>query len=256
MGQGSSRIYNLISLIFLVLTIVVIVLVIMRMFGPPVTSPASEAAVPTAIILPSLTPSNTPTNTLPPTFTLTPTETSTPTETLPPTATIAPSSTITDTPGPTDTPTVTPTPSTSPTPSPTATPTGPTNTAVPTLSPFLYGLRDPEVIYTQNFANTAGCAWQGLGGQVFDINNNAVNGMQIHIFGPNVGDRFVISGSNSLYGAGGWEQPVDNKINGNTYYIELLSPAGTPISERIEVTFPTDCTKNLALVNFIQVRPQ
>lgn len=256
MGQGSSRIYNLISLIFLVLTIVVIVLVIMRMFGPPSASPEIAASVPTAFVLPSLTPSNTPTNTLPPTFTQTPTETSTPTETPPPTATLAPSSTITETLGPTDTPSVTPTPSTSPTPSPTATPTGPTDTPVPTLSPFLYGLRDDQVIFTQNFANTAGCAWQGVGGQVFDINSTAVNGMQIHIFGPDIGDRFVTSGSNSLYGAGGWEQPVDNKINGNTYYVELLSPGGTPISERIQVTFPTDCTRNLALVNFVQVRPQ
>lgn len=254
MGQGSSRIYNLISLIFLILTIVVLVLVIFRLFGPPSTAQQAAAALPTAVVLPSVTASNTPTKTLPPTFTLTPTDTSTPTETLPPTATIAPSSTITETLGPTDTPSMTPTPSVSPTPTPTETPTGPTTTPSPTLSPFPYGLRDPEVIFTQNFANTAGCAWQGIGGQVFDINNTAVNGMQIHIFGPNVGDRFVTSGSNSLYGAGGWEQPVDNKINGDTYYVELLSPAGTPISERIQVTFPTDCAKNLALVNFKQVR--
>lgn len=256
MGQGSSRIYNLISLIFLVLTIVVIVLVIMRFLGPPATTPQSAAVAPTAFVLPSLTPSNTPTATLPPTFTLTPTDTPTPTETLPPTATFTVSPTITDTPGPTDTPSVTPTPSTSPTPTPTETPTGPTNTPPPTLSPFLYDLRDEDVIFTQNFANTAGCAWQGLGGQVFDINSTAVNGMQIHVFGPTIGDRFVTSGSNSLYGAGGWEQPVDNKINGNTYYVELLSPGGTAISPRIQVTFPTDCTRNLALVNFVQVRPQ
>lgn len=256
MGQGSSRIYNLISLIFLVLTIVVIVLVVMRFLGPPAATPLAVADAPTAFVLPSLTPSNTPTITQPPTFTLTPTDTLTPTETQPPTATIAPSATITDTPGPTDTPSMTPTPSISPTPTPTETPTGPTDTPQPTLSPFLYDLRDQQVIFTQNFANTAGCAWQGLGGQVFDINDTAVNGMQIHVFGPNVGDRFVTSGSNSLYGAGGWEQPVDNKINGGTYYVELLSPAGTAISPRIQVTFPTDCAQNLALVNFVQVRPQ
>ncbi|MBC6937376.1 MAG: hypothetical protein DWB42_16275 [Chloroflexi bacterium] len=110
------------------------------------------------------------------------------------------------------------------------------------------------MIYTQNFANSAGCAWQGIGGQVIDINNVALNGLQVHIFGPAIGDRFVTSGSNSLYGAGGWEQPVDNKINGNTYYVELLSAGGTPISPRIEVAFPLDCTKNVALVNFIQIR--
>ncbi len=256
MGQGSSRIYNLISLIFLILTIIVIVLVVMQFFAPPVTPPAAAVIVPTALELPSVTPSNTPTATLPPTLTFTPTNTLTPTETLPPTVTPTVSPTITDTPGPTDTPTVTPTPSTSPTPTPTATPTGPTNTPPPTLSPFLYDLRDGQIIFTQNFANTAGCAWQGIGGQVFDINSAAVTGMQVRITGPGVGERFVITGSNSLYGAGGWEQPVDNVINGNTYYVELLSAGGTPISPRIEVTFPLDCSRNLALVNFVQVRAQ
>lgn len=256
MGQGSSRIYNLISLIFLILTIVVIVLVITSFFGPPAAGPVAPVVVPTELVLPSVTPSNTPTVTLPPTLTLTPTNTLTPTETLPPTPTPTVSPTITDTPGPTDTPSATPTPSISPTPTPTETPTGPTNTPVPTLSPFLYDLRDGQPIYTQNFANTAGCAWQGIGGQVFDINGMAVTGMQVRITGPNVGERFVTSGSNSLYGAGGWEQPVDNKINGNTYYVELLSAGGTPISPQIQIAFVMDCTKNLALVNFVQVRAQ
>ncbi len=36
--------------------------------------------------------------------------------------------------------------------------------------------------------------------------------------------------------------------------IELESQGGTVISPRVTVTFPSDCTKNLALVNFIQVR--
>jgi hypothetical protein len=253
MGQGRSRIYNLISLTFLILAVLVIGVVALRLGGPAIER-QDIAALPTVNILPTITPSDTPTRTQPPTFTHTPTDTETPTITPTPTDTLAPTATITDTPGPTDTPSQTPTPSFSPTPSPTETPTGPSETPSPTTSPFLFNLREAEPNYTKNFANQAGCAWQGIGGQVLDQANAPVPGLRIHIFGPNAFDRTVDSGSNSLYGPGGWEQPVDNKINGSTYYVELLSGAGTPISPRITVTFPSDCEKNLALVNFIQVR--
>jgi hypothetical protein len=118
----------------------------------------------------------------------------------------------------------------------------------------LYDLRS-EPIFTQNFANTAGCAWQGIGGQVFDINGLPINGLRIHVF-SNQFDQFVDSGSNSLYGAGGWEVPVDSKISTNIYFVELLSPGGTVISPRVQVGFPSDCLKNLALVNFEQKREQ
>jgi hypothetical protein len=138
---------------------------------------------------------------------------------------------------------------------PTETPTGPTSTLEPTLSPYLYDLRAGQVIFTQNFANTAGCAWQGIGGQVFDINGLPINGLHLHVFN-NQFDSTVDSGSNSLYGAAGWEVPVDSKISTNIYFVELLSPGGTVISPRIQVAFPSDCLKNLALVNFEQKRAQ
>ncbi|MBA3871708.1 MAG: hypothetical protein ABI970_03515 [Chloroflexota bacterium] len=259
MGQGKGTIYNVISLVFLFLTILTIVFVIMRLAGPVAEKPVVSAALPTAITLPTLTPSAIPTTGLPPTFTFTPTDTLTPTNTLPPTdipPTIAPTQTITDTPVLTATPTITPTPAISDTPvppTPTETPTGPTPTLAPTLNPYLYELRQGQVIFTQNFANTAACAWEGLGGQVFNTEGTPLNGLKIHVFGTNF-DRTVDSGSNSLYGPGGWEVPVDNKISAQTYYVELMSPGGTVVSARIQVTFPSDCARNVALVNFIQTR--
>lgn len=252
MGKGNARIFNFISLIFLVLTVIVLILVITRLAGPPAT-PQQVAAIPTVFVPPTFTPSFTPPPTLPPTFTNTPTDTPTPTDTLSPTPTMTVSPTISDTPRATDTPSITPTPTVSPTGEPTETPTGPSPTAPPTVSPFLFDLRDGQIIYTLNFANAAGCAWQGLGGQVFDLAGAPINGLRVHIFGGDI-DRRVESGSNSLYGLGGWEMPVDNKINPNTYYVELESQAGTVISPRITVTFPSDCNQNLALVNFVQVR--
>ncbi len=256
MGEGKGTIYNVISLVFLVLTILTIVFVIMRMAGPVAEKREVALNLPTAVILPTLTPSPIPTTGLPPTFTFTPTDTLTPTNTLPPTEippTVTVSPTITDTPAPTETPAATLTPSISPTLLPTETPTGPTPTLAPTLNPYLYELRQGQVIFTQNFANTAACAWQGLGGQVFNTEGTPLNGLKIHVFGSNF-DRTVDSGSNSLYGPGGWEVPVDNKISAQTYYVELLSPGGTAVSARIQVTFPSDCARNVALVNFIQTR--
>ena len=251
--MGRSIIFNLISLVFLVLSIVWIVFVFLRMAAPAPSAPT--APLPEVIVLPTLTPSFTPLPTSTPTDTLTPTITPSPTETVPPTITPIPSATITQTPTITDTPSHTPTPLATFTPQPTATPTGPTPTREPTVSPFPFTLRENQVILTQNFANAAGCAWQGLGGQVFDLNGNPLaSGLQIHVFGGDL-DRFVQVGSNTLYGPAGWEQPVDTTINTTTYFVELLSAQGTVISDRIQVTFPGDCAQNVAIIYFVQTRP-
>lgn len=254
MKDGKSTLYNIISLIFLVLTVLAIVFVIVRLNGPAIEPPV-EAAVPTARELPSATATEIPTRTQVPTFTFTPTDTLTPTPSLSPTPTTTVSPTITETATATETPPATETPANSPTPTPTETPTGPTPTQPPTLSPYLYDLRQGQVIFTQNFANAAGCAWQGIGGQVFDINGAPLNGLKVHVFN-NGFDRIVDSGTNSLYGPGGWEVPLDNKISAATYFVELLSPAGTVISPRVNVVFPSDCARNVGLVNFIQTRQQ
>jgi hypothetical protein len=104
--------------------------------------------------------------------------------------------------------------------------------------------------------NTAGCAWQGLGGQVFGLDGNPLPGLQIHVFGADGDiDAFRTSGENSLYGVAGWEQPVGTAIASRTYFVELRSPQGTVISERIQITFPGACDQNLAIVNFAQTRP-
>ena len=254
MRDGKATLYNIISLIFLVLTVLAIIFVVIRMGGPQIAPPI-EAAVPTAFVLPTETATEIPTRTQVPTFTFTPTDTLSPTPTLSPTATTTVSPTITETATATQTQPATNTPENSQTPTPTETPTGPSPVPPPTLSPYLYTLRQDQVIFTQNFANAAGCAWQGIGGQVFDINGSPLNGLKIHVFNTGI-DRVVDSGTNSLYGPGGWEVPLDNKISAATYFVELLSPAGTVISPRVNVVFPSDCARNVGLVNFIQTRQQ
>lgn len=253
--MGRSNLFNVVSLVFLVLTFGMVLFVIIKFVSPaPVKV---EGAVATVAVFPTLTPSNTPRPTLPPTFTDTPLPSNTPTDTATATLTPSPSPTITDTPGPTDTPSITPTPPDTATFTPTWTPTGPTPTFTPSPNPFPFNLKDNQVIFTKNTYNTAGCAWEAVAGRVFDKNGVDLppsSGYQVHVFNTSFDLRRSV-GSNSLYGGqSGWEVNVDNKINNQTYLVELETPQGTVVSPRITVTFPSDCERNVALVYFYQQR--
>lgn len=256
MGDGSSRIYNLISLVFFVLTIGVLAFGVTRfMQGAPQTP---VAAIPTAMELPTVTPTFTPSKTLPATWTPTPTWTDTPTNTPTDAPTLTPSRTVTATPAPTDTPTNTPTPSDTPTVTPTPTldaTATPVWTDTPQPSPFPFALRNNQVAFTSNFANTAACQWQGFGGAVFDLGGRPFNGVRVHVYDGQTVDLYTASGSNTLYGQGGWEIQVATGINDRTYFVELQSAEGTVISPTVQVTFPGSCDGNLAVVTFEQTRP-
>jgi hypothetical protein len=257
MGQGTDRVYNIISIVFVLATVFAIIAVAALWLSPPSNPSAQVAALPGLVEFPTatpfltLTPSRTP---LPATFTHTPTETLTPLPSETPTATITASPTITDTPGPTDTPTITFTPSASPTFTATFTPAGPTITFTPTVSPYLFDLRE-NVNFVPNFTNTLGCAWQGIGGQVLGLDGLAYAGQaQIHVFNDRF-DRVVPMGSNTLYGGPtGYEIPVSDSINTEIFFIQLESTFGTQLSPRIQIQFPSDCARNAAIVNFIQKR--
>ncbi len=263
-GEGRNRVFNFVTVFFLVLTIACLVLTAVFAAGivpVPFLAPRPPV-IPQVAVVPSPTITNTP---IPPTWTFTPSKTPTPSSTPTATSSPTPSLTITSTPGPTDTPTITPTASETYTPTPTetftpsVTPTGPTPTFTPTPSPFPFVLQGNSVVFTANFANTAGCAWQGIGGQVFGLSGEGLTGYQVRITGGGLGEGgagvVVMTGSNTLYGPSGWEQFVAGQTNNETYFVELLSPQGTPISPTVQVTFPNNCAQNLALVNFVQTRP-
>jgi hypothetical protein len=276
MGQGSARLFNFISLFFLLLAVIVLVFVVVKMAGPVLARPTPVISVATPAVLPTATTTNTATNTPLPTWTETPTPTSsatttnvptlTPSNTLPPSDTPPPSATLTLTFTPSITPSLEPSLTITNTLQPSQTPVI-TDTLVPTVgsnftaqptepppSPFPFDWKDGQVIYTTNFANTAGCAWQGIGGQVFDLNDQPLGQIRIHVFGSGV-DTYAVSGSNTLYGISGWEIPVSNAVLANSYLVELQTSQGTIISPQVQVTFTADCSRNLALVNFKQTRP-
>lgn len=277
MGQGNARFYNVISLIFLILSLLWGGFVILRMVAPPPERPQEVIVLPTGIVLPTVTITPTPTETFTPTLTSTPSPTFTPTETHTPTpepsATEPPTSTFTLTPVPSNTliPSTTPSATLEPSVTPSATSTllstlPPSDTPPPeptiaitqqnlgpTLSPFPFSLREQPTV-TRNFANAAGCLWQGFGGQVFDMNEQPLSGVRIHVYGQGI-DAYSTSGSNTLYGLSGWEIPVSAQVNLNTFVVELQSQQGTVISDQITIQFTANCDQNLALINFKQSRP-
>lgn len=266
MGQGADAFFNLVTIIFLTLTIavgIVVAGVAADAMEPPILAPGPTATLPPILDMPTLTPSFTP---LPPTET--PTYTPSPTETPGPTATASntalPTSTGTAgptptfTPGPSGTATIRATSTMTLTPTWTSTftpsPTGPTPTPTNTQSPYPFALQEGSPRMRANFANAAGCNWQGLAGQVITQSNEPVTGVQVRVSGEALGSPLItLSGSSTVYGPSGWEIVVDNKTNNGRYTVALWS-GDTQVSPEVEVVFPNSCEQNLAMINFLQTR--
>jgi len=259
-GTGMDRTYNFISIGFLIAGALVCIgtfVFVLIGGGNDNGGFTSLSELPTEFIPPTFTPSTTPTFTRTPLPTTIP-DTATPTET--------PTRTVTFTPTATTSPTLSPTPTITTTTLPTATPTE-TDTPAPTLgtpppspSPYLFALSN-EVVYTSNL-NSSGCTWQGIGGQVLDLNGNAYPAqLTIKITGGGLAQPLTaVSGDNTLYGPGGYEVQLANGINTQIYTVQLVSVSGngtieTPVAEPVQVTFPGTCEGNLALVTFQQTRP-
>lgn len=232
-----NGLYNALSVLFFVLTLGVITgVVALLAFPPPIDSDVAQ--LPTiAPDLPSVTPTDTGTATFTPTRTLPPTFTP-----APPTLTPTPTVTWTTTPRATDTPTLTLTPSHTPT---------PTETPIP----FPYRVMD-EPEFRANFANSLGCDWQGLGGQIFDaagqeLSADLAQALRVHVISDSV-DTVVRVGTNSFYGERtGWEVQTSTSPVAELVYVRLERADGTPQSNDAQVNFPADCEGNAGIVTFI-----
>lgn len=268
MGQGSRTVYNLISLIFFLLALVIAIVTagwMTESIGvPEFLAPATDVPSPTVAAFLTWTPSFTPSMTASPTITLSPTATftrtatatQTPTDTSTPTLTPTWTITPTATPSSTFTLTFTPQPPTFTfTPSFTPSPTGPTTTPTNTAAPFPFVVPTGTLRLRPDLNGS--CAFQGFGGNVFDLIGEPITGLNIVVTGPGLPSTGAVaaSGSNSAYGPGGWEVRVADTINANTYTVQLQKADGTVLSAPIQVTFPNDCDQNLVLIRFDQIRP-
>ncbi len=169
---------------------------------------------------------------------------------LPPAATA-----ISPAPAPTDPPTAAAVvPAVTATPAPTAT----APAAPPQGYPFQLRV-SPNRVPSTIMHPDQGCNWLGVGGQVFDLQGSPLVGLTIQLGGSLNGkpiNLLSLTGTATQYGPGGFEFNLGDKPVATTgsLWIQLLDQAGLALSDRVLVDTSNDCSQNLVLLNFKQVR--
>jgi hypothetical protein len=219
---------------------------------PAEDEPAEEiAGLPTPMpvaVVPTVPPTATP-ELLQPTWT--PQATEVP-PTSPPVGTLGPTETPSVTPiFPSKTPTYTPTPT--PTNTPTETPVGPPPTLTPTRSEYIFTRSNTSPFYLQNFANSAGCNWMGIAGEVLNLERNPVpaGSYVVHVWGSGIDSRVTV-GSAPDYSPSGWEQFLFDSPVVRDYNVQLETPSGTAVSQVYRVQSRSSCNENLVRFDFVQ----
>ncbi len=233
--RRSTRIWNLLTVVVLVLLLCIISFFILifldpnsslNPFPPPTINPADY----------------TPTITVTPRFTLVPSWTAT--NALTP---------VVETPSPTSTPV----------------PTQPLVEYPPSVEPVVAGINTkyafqvqqggPSAIAGTEFHPDAGCNWSGIAGQATSLNGEAVRGLFVQLGGSMPGeasmDNLVMTGVAPQYGQGGFEFTLADKpvASQDTLWIQLLDQQNLPLSDRVYFSTYDDCQKNLIIIAFNQV---
>jgi hypothetical protein len=117
----------------------------------------------------------------------------------------------------------------------------------------------PESISATLFKQDRTCNWMGIAGQAFDLQGRSVPGITVQVSGPMYGKdiQFLsMTGSAPLYGTGGYEifltdKPMDTR---GEYQVRLVDQNGRGLSPRFTFDTSSDCSKNLVIVNFKQIK--
>lgn len=135
----------------------------------------------------------------------------------------------------------------------------PTKTAKPSPTPKApFGASLTSVESTLIHPELA-CNWAGIGGTVVDANNSPVIGTVVVLRGTLNGstvEQQTVSGINKEYGPSGFEfvlgsAPVESN---KTLYVQLVDQQNIPLSDPVQITTSTDCSKNLVMVRFKRSR--
>jgi hypothetical protein len=157
------------------------------------------------------------------------------------------------------TPTITPvTPTLTPTITETLTPAITDTTRPYSAFPFMLQ-GSPASMSSSVFPTNHACNWMGVAGHVVDMQDRPATGITVQLVGS-LNKRYVeltsLTGTALAYGPSGYEFTLtDTPVSSiKSLSVYLVDQAGLQLSEK--VTFDTfeDCTKNLVLINFKQVR--
>ncbi|HMM29718.1 MAG TPA: hypothetical protein PKD46_15665 [Aggregatilineaceae bacterium] len=261
-SRRNSPVYDLITVVFVVLTVVALGAFVLILADPQTAiNPYPPPTIAARVVLPTATHT--------PTATDTPLPTGTPTATATPTAT--PTATETPTPTATATPTITPTPvlsgslSVLPAGDLAVTSTiaplddgsggaipgsvgGTRPAGLPTRSPFPF---DPRAVRYEANDNAQGCQWRSIAGTLTTLSGDPVVGLAIAIEGESF-RQVAFSGSAERWGAGGFEFQLGTAPRADVYTLQVVGPTGAAISPVVPVETASACDANIAIVDFVQ----
>jgi hypothetical protein len=125
---------------------------------------------------------------------------------------------------------------------------------------YTFGLQAaPSAVSSDTFQPATGCAWQGIAGQVVDMQGKHLPSIGIVLKGTYNGKTVEIhslSGTHTEYGDSGYEFQLGTTPIASTglLSIQLVDQGGIPISEQVIFDTYGTCDKNLVLINFRQVK--
>lgn len=246
--SGSTALYNVVSILFLLLTVLTIAAVVGIYLNPNapynIFPPAGGAAVPTAFVIPTLT------------------ATQEGAEDLPPSWTPSPSPTVA---GGGAQPAATPTPAVTAAAAPTLTLSGPTaqpgqetltpaqtpSSFQPTLAAFPFTLQEGVPAFTENPEENGGCEALYIVGQVFDLDEQPIDGLAVWVTGDNF-ETPDITKFNDRYGPGSYEILVNSAPIEAEFEIQLWTVSAQALSDKTVIRTRATCEENLIFVNFVQ----
>ena len=243
LSRINDRVALLVTIVVLVLTALTCLCYLTIFINPRIPLNPFPPPLEVAVASPTPTTEAPRSTAFPPTWTPTSTATPTDTPTVTDTPTITP--TPTDTPTPTFTPTATWTPR-PPTPLPTATFT---QAPPPTPTPWPYVQHGYTYIVANN-KNDAGCAWLGVGGQVYDADGIPLPGVTVRCWAGTF-EGTSVSGQKSEYGLAGWEVPLYDQPRDMNWNCQIVE-GGVGVSPVVAFSTSTEngCDNNLVLIDF------
>lgn len=132
----------------------------------------------------------------------------------------------------------------------------PTKTAKPTSTPKApFSAGTPTQVESTLIHPDLACNWAGIGGTVVDANNSPVIGTVVVLRGTLNGstiEQQTVSGINKEYGPSGFEFVIGNApiVSDKTLYVQMVDQQNIPLSDPVQISTSTDCSKNLVMVRF------
>lgn len=119
---------------------------------------------------------------------------------------------------------------------------------------------DPTGMKSTLFKPNSDCSWLGVAGNVYDLQGRPVQGIIVQLGGSynyqKLDVKFTLTGLARAYGESGYEFTIADVIvaTNHSLWVQLVDQAAIPLSEKVYFDTYADCSRNVILINFKQVR--